>query len=117
MSVRWFTSPDAAGAAEACAHYVLSILEGALAGQESATFAVSGGTTPKLLFENLQRSKLPWNRVHLFWVVERCVPPNDPASNYRLVEESLIRPAQIARQQVHRICGEMSPPAAAERYA
>jgi 6-phosphogluconolactonase len=115
--VRWFTSPDAAGAAEACAHYVVNILEGALAGQELATFAVSGGTTPKLLFENLQRSKLPWNRVHLFWVDERCVPPSDPASNYRLVEECLIRPVQIARQQVHRICGEMSPQAAAERYA
>jgi 6-phosphogluconolactonase len=117
MSVRWFTSPDAAGAAGACAHHVVNILEGALAGQEFATFAVSGGTTPKLLFENLIQSKVPWARVHLFWVDERCVPPTDPASNYRLVEESLIRPARISHQQVHRICGEMSPQTAAARYA
>ncbi len=63
------------------------------------------------------RSKLRWDRVHLFWVDERCVPPTDPASNYRLADECLIRPAQIPHRQVHRICGEMSPPTAAARYA
>ncbi len=117
MSVRWFTAPDPAAAAEACAHFVVNILEEALSGQEFATFAVSGGATPKLLFENLVRSKLRWDRVHLFWVDERCVPPTDPASNYRLADECLIRPAQIPHRQVHRICGEMSPPTAAARYA
>ena|ERR1051326_1087005 len=117
MSVRWFTSPDAAGAAEACAHYVVNVLEEALSGQEFATFAVSGGTTPRLLFGNLVRSKLRWDRVHLFWVDERCVPPADPASNYGLTEECLIRPAKIPHRQVHRICGEMTPKTAAARYS
>jgi 6-phosphogluconolactonase len=117
MSVRWFTSPDAAGAAEACTHYVVNVLEEALAGQEFATFAVSGGTTPRLLFGNLARSKVRWDRVHLFWVDERCVPPTDPASNYRLVEESLIAPARIPHRQIHRICGEMNPKTGATRYA
>src|ERR1041385_833384 len=117
MSVRWFTSPDAAGAAEACAHYVVNVLEEALSGQEFATFAISGGTSPKLLFENLVRSKLRWDRIHLFWVDERCVPPADPASNYRMADESLIRPAHISHRQVHRIPAEMTPKTAAARYA
>ena len=58
-----------------------------LAGQEFATFAVSGGTTPKLLFRQLAAPRFQWERVHLFWVDERGVPPTDPASNYRLAEE------------------------------
>src|SRR5687768_3542221 len=114
MSVRWFTAPDADAAAEACAHFVVNILEEALSGAELATFAVSGGTSPKLLFAQLARAKFPRDRVHLFWVDERCVPPTDPASNYKLAEEWLIRPAQIPHSHVHRICGELASEAAAE---
>jgi 6-phosphogluconolactonase len=117
MSARWYTSPDPAAAAEACAHHVISVLEEALAGQESATFAISGGSTPRLLFEKLARSKFNWDRVHLFWVDERCVPPADPASNFKLAEDSLIRPGHIPQRHVHRILGEITPKTAAARYA
>jgi 6-phosphogluconolactonase len=117
MSVRRFTSPDAAGAAEACAHHVISILDEILAGQEFATFAVSGGSSPKLLFEKLAATRFAWDRVHLFWVDERCVPPTDPASNYKLADDYLIRPAHIPHRHVHRIFGELPPPTAAARYA
>jgi 6-phosphogluconolactonase len=117
MSVRWYTSPDAAAAAEACAHHVIAVLEEALAGQEFATFAISGGSTPRLLFERLARSKFRWDHVHLFWVDERCVPPTDPASNFRLANETLIHPAHIPQRHVHRIAGEIAPRVAAARYA
>ncbi len=117
MSVRWYTSPDPRLAAEACAHHVIAVLEEVLAGQEFATFAISGGSTPRLLFEKLAQSKFGWERVHLFWVDERCVPPSDPASNYKLAEESLIRPAHIPQRHVHRILGEIAPKTAAARYA
>ena len=116
MSARWYTAPDARGAAEACAHHILSLLEAALSGQEFATFAVSGGTTPRLLFDKLAASDFEWNRVHLFWVDERCVPPTDAASNFKLVNDCLIRPAQIPIRQVHRIKGEIAPQAAASAY-
>jgi len=116
MSVRRYTSLDAGTAAEACAHHILSVLEEALSGNEYASFAVSGGTTPRLLFEFLARSKFPWQHVHLFWVDERCVPPTDPASNYKLADDYLIRPAHIPQRQVHRIAGELAPKAAAARY-
>ena len=117
MSVRWYTSPDASGAAEACAHHVVSILEEVLSGQEFATMAVSGGSTPRLLFEWLAKSKFHWQNVHLFWVDERCVPPTDPASNYKLADDYLIHPAHIPKRHVHRVVGEIAPKTAAARYA
>jgi 6-phosphogluconolactonase len=117
MSVRRFTAPDAPGAAEACAHHVISVLDETLAGQEFATLAVSGGSTPKLLFQKLAATRFPWDRVHLYFVDERCVPPSDPASNYKMAEENLIQPAHIPHRNLHRIAGELPPRTAAARYA
>jgi 6-phosphogluconolactonase len=116
MSVRWYTSPDASAAAEACAHHVVSVLDEVLAGQDFATFAVSGGSSPRLLFQKLAAIKFRWDHVHLFWVDERCVLPTDPASNYKLADDYLIKPAHIPQRHVHRIAGEVAPSAAAARY-
>ena len=117
MSVRWHTLQDEPAAAAACAHHVINALEEVLSGQKFATLAVSGGSTPRLLFEKLAASPFRWDHVHLFWVDERSVPPTDPASNYKLAEDYLIKPAHIPHRHVHRIVGEMSPKAAAARYA
>jgi len=117
MSVRWQTAPDAQGAADVCAHHILSLLETTLSAHQFATFAVSGGATPRLLFDKLAGSDFAWNRVRLFFVDERCVPPTDDASNYKLVRDHLILPAHIPLAQVHRIQGEIAPPAAAAAYA
>lgn len=116
MSVQWFTHPDPRAAAAACARHISALLEQALAGQEHATLAVSGGSTPKLLFQNIVASGFRWQRVHLFFVDERCVPPGDAESNYRLANENLILPAHIPPEQVHRIHGELKPEAAAVQY-
>jgi len=116
MSVRRHTLPDANAAAEACAHHIVSLLEEVLAGQDFASFAVSGGSTPKLLFQQLAVTPFRWDRVFLFWVDERCVPPTDDASNYKLAEQYLIHPAHIPSRNVHRIVGEISPQSAAKRY-
>ena len=116
MSVRWHALPDGTAAAEACAHHVTNLLEEVLSGQEFVTLVVSGGSTPKMLFQKLVASKFRWDHVHLFWVDERMVPPTDPASNYKLADDYLIKPAHIPHRQVHRICGEMAPKTAAARY-
>lgn len=116
MSVQWFTSPDPRAAAAACAQHISALLEQALASQEHATFAVSGGSTPKLLFQSMVASGFPWKRVHLFFVDERAVPPNDTESNYRLANENLITPAHIPAAQVHRIHAELKPETAAQQY-
>jgi 6-phosphogluconolactonase len=116
MSVQWYTHPDPGAAADACARHMSALLEEALASQEHATLAISGGSTPKLLFQKLVASGFRWQRVHLFWVDERCVPPNDLESNYHLADEYLIAPAHIPAAQVHRIHGEIKPEAAAGKY-
>lgn len=116
MSVRLHTYRDAQETAEACSHHVRGLLEEALSGQEYATLAISGGATPKLLFQQLSALSFKWDRVHLFWVDERAVPPTDVQSNYRLAEETLIGPAHISPRQVHRIRGELIPDRAAELY-
>jgi 6-phosphogluconolactonase len=116
MSAQWRSYPDAHAAAEAAAHHILALLDNALAGQERATFAISGGSTPKLMFQELVKARYRWDPVHLFWVDERAVPPADPRSNYKLAEEFLITPAHIPRRNVHRIQGEITPERAAEHY-
>ena len=117
MSVRWHKLPDANATAEAGAHHVIGLLDEVLAGNEFATLAVSGGSTPKLMFQKMAATKFPWDKVHIFWVDERCVPPTDDASNFKLAEDYLIRPAHIPRRNVHRVLGELSPSTAADRYA
>ncbi len=78
--------------------------------------AVSGGTTPALYFDALAAARFKWDRVHLFFVDERAVPPDHADSNYRLAEEHLIRKTRMIARQVHRIHGEMEPHEAAEAY-
>jgi 6-phosphogluconolactonase len=110
-------SPDQQTAADACAAYIFGRLDTAIAARGKASLAVSGGSTPKLLFQKMAATPFAWERVHLFFVDERCVPPTDPASNYKLANENLIAPAKIPAANVHRIQGEVAPPDAAERYA
>ena len=116
MSVHWYSYPDAQGAAQAAARYILVQLDNTLAGKEYATLAISGGTTLKLLFEELVKTRYRWERVHLFWVDERAVPPTDPQSNFKLADQFLIAPAHFPRRNVHRIPAELAPERAAEHY-
>ena len=117
MSAQWQRLRDANAAAEAGARHIIGLLEEALSGQDSATFAVSGGTTPKLMFQKLAATRFPWEKVHLFWVDERSVPPTDVASNFKLADDFLIQPAHILHRNVHRVMGELPPQIAAKRYA
>ena len=113
--IRVFESP--LEAAYACASQVLEILTEVTKGGRDATFAVSGGSTPKLMFEALAASRFDWSRVHQFWVDERCVPPTDEQSNYKLAKECFIDPAGMPDANVHRVFGEYDPVAAAAEYS
>jgi 6-phosphogluconolactonase len=59
---------------------------------------------------------MPWGELDLFWVDERCVPPEDAESNYRMTREALLDHVSMRPQQIHRIEGELEPEAAAARY-
>jgi 6-phosphogluconolactonase len=82
--------------------------------------ALSGGSTPRALYELLAKSpyrqRMPWEGLHLFWGDERCVPPSDPGSNFRLAEETLIAHVPIPLENIHRVQGELEPGAAARAY-
>lgn len=82
--------------------------------------AISGGSTPRLLFELMAqpplREEIHWERVHLYWVDERCVPPTDEQSNYKMTREALLCHVPIPEAQVHRIMGENDPTEEARRY-
>jgi 6-phosphogluconolactonase len=107
---------DAQTVADACATYILDALSVTLRLQPRTTLAISGGQTPRLLFSTLAKSGFDWSRVHFFWVDERCVPPTDDQSNFKLANETLLTPAHIAKNNVHRIHGELLPDEAAAHY-
>jgi 6-phosphogluconolactonase len=117
MTVQSFVYESAEAASEACARKVLELLAHALSTQPRVSIAVSGGTTPKRMFADMARSGFDWTNVHLFWVDERCVPPTDPESNYKLAKEHFIDPAHFPAGNVHRIQGELAPIDAANLYA
>ena len=117
MTAQTFVYDTAEQASAACARKVLELLEAALATQPHATLAVSGGSTPKRMFADLAASGFDWNKVHLFWVDERCVPPTDSQSNYKLALEHFIGPAHFPAANVHRVKGELPPSDAAKIYA
>ena len=82
--------------------------------------ALSGGSTPKLLFDilaNQYTTKMPWERIHFWWGDERCVPPSDEDSNYGMTNKHLLSKININENQVHRIKGELPPQAAANEYS
>ena len=82
--------------------------------------ALSGGATPRGLYKRLAAppyvSTVPWSLVHFLWSDERCVPPDQVASNYRTAHEALLAHVPIRAENVHRIRGEDVPALAAEAY-
>ena len=87
-----------------------------------ARIAISGGTTPKTMFQLLADpaqpylATIPWDKLDLFWVDERSVAPDQPDSNYRMTRESLLDRVPLPAAQVHRMEGELDPEQAASRY-
>jgi 6-phosphogluconolactonase len=104
--------------AEALARHAAQWLS-ALAENSSGAFAVSlsGGSTPRRLYELLAGAHLPWERMHWFWGDERFVPPEHPDSNYRMAREALLGRAPVPVANVHPMPTEgLSPEDAAAAY-
>ena len=82
--------------------------------------ALAGGSTPNALYQLLATDafahRIDWRRVEVYWGDERCVPPDDAASNYRSALEHLLGRVPLAKGNVHRIEGERDPAAAAASY-
>jgi 6-phosphogluconolactonase len=109
--------PDAKAAAEACGAEVLRLLSLVIGERGRATLAISGGTSPKLMFEAFARSGFDWSRVHVFWVDERCVPRDDARSNFKLAYDAWLEPAKVPADNIHAVQTELTPKDAAAKYA
>jgi 6-phosphogluconolactonase len=108
--------------AEALAHEVAEWLCGlALASERDFAVCLSGGSTPRRLYETLASpafaSRLPWARMHLFWGDERFVPHDDPESNYGMVRKALLSRVSLPQGNIHPVPTEgLSPEQAATDY-
>jgi 6-phosphogluconolactonase len=108
--------------AMASARLVASRIEHAVANRGFARVAISGGSTPQAMFKLLADPKgpflatVPWDKLWLYWVDERCVPPTDPESNYGVCKELLLSKVPLPESQVFRMEGELDPEEAAARY-
>ncbi|HLL89821.1 MAG TPA: 6-phosphogluconolactonase [Tepidisphaeraceae bacterium] len=84
------------------------------------SIGLSGGSTPKALFELLAKepyaSRVDWPSVDVYFVDERCVPPDHADSNYRMAKEALLSKVPLRPHAVHRMKGELDPEAAAKEY-
>lgn len=108
--------------ADACRALIGDILRLAesLPQTEPLNVALSGGSTPALLFRlwaDEFAAATPWERIRLFWVDERCVPPTHAESNYGMTERELLARVPIPAANVLRIHGEADPAAEALRYS
>lgn len=112
--------PDPKALAEAAARHVVESAQTAIDARGAFSIALSGGSTPRELHLKLASPPLvdevDWSRVHVFFGDERCVPPDDAQSNYRMARETLLSRVPIPPEQVHRMRGELPPDEAAQRY-
>jgi len=109
--------PDPVAAAEACGLNILDLLAGAMLTHRPVTLAISGGTSPRPMFELFAKSGFRWAEVQIFWVDERCVPPTDSQSNFRMANETWLDPAKVPSANIHRVPTELEPHEAARKYA
>ncbi|SRR5579875_147605 len=83
------------------------------------TLCLTGGTTPTAAYELMAsrfQLSVDWKEVQFFWGDERCVPPDDPASNYGMAYRTMLSKLPLRPEQIHRIHGEDNPAKAASEY-
>lgn len=100
------------------ADYIVRKGRAALGERDEFGLALSGGNTPRVVYEELasRARTLPYERVIITFGDERCVPPTDDASNFRMADEALFGPADVPSLSVLRMRGEMEPARAADQY-
>ena len=107
---------DAAAAAAEAAQRLAAAIAAAIAERGRAHLALAGGTTPRRAYEILHDLIDEPEALDVWFGDERCVPPTDPESNYRLARESLLAGDALGAARVHRAQGELAPAAAAADY-
>lgn len=103
-----------------CVAQFISIANEAISKRGIFTVALSGGSTPKAIYQRLadpeHRSAIDWKRVLLFWSDERCVAPTDPESNYHTAMEAGFSSLPLLPENIFRMQGEIEPEKSATLY-
>ena len=122
MTPELHISPNPPALAEEAARRFAALAGAAIEARGRFVVALSGGSTPKVLLGLLARppyrDTLAWDRIHIAWGDERCVPPDDAQSNYRMAREALLAHVPIPAANIHRMPAENPDhEAAANAYA
>lgn len=112
--------PDLPSLASAAAEHIRASAELSIRLTGRFSIALAGGQTPRTLYQLLANppftSQIDWSRVEVFFGDERCVPPDDPESNFRMANEMLLDHVPVPYEHVFRIQGEIEPEQAAIEY-
>jgi 6-phosphogluconolactonase len=95
----------------AAAQHIVAEIDRSIAERGGCSMALAGGETPRPVYQELARpgsaELIDWSKVDLYFSDERCVPPDDPVSNYGMVRETLLASETVKPAAVHRIQGEL----------
>lgn len=122
LRIEYIVEPDSAALARRAAEQFVEIAEQAADKRGRARIAISGGSTPKAAFQLLADpgqpflKRIPWDKLDLYWVDERTVPPSDSESNYHMTREAMLDRVPLKPERIHRMEGELEPEVAAARY-
>jgi 6-phosphogluconolactonase len=96
--------------------FIVDLAQDSLGARNQFRIALSGGNTPRPVYSAFARENIPWELVEFTFGDERCVPPVDEQSNYRMARESLFEPGNVPEESVLRMRGEIEPRQAADEY-
>mgnify|MGYP002713200004 CR=1 FL=1 len=109
--------PDKTELVQSLTEQILTIESESIKEEGRFSIALSGGSTPKALYQHLAESDaFQWDKWYIFFGDERTVPPDDDDSNYRMAKETFLSKVPIPENQVYRMKGELEPTVSAEAY-
>jgi len=112
--------PDHLSFVDGAAAFIAELAVASIAESGRFAIALSGGGTPRPIYARLATTDharyIDWSKVHIFFSDERCVPPDDVRSNYRMAREALLDKVPLPSGNIHRIRGEDDPAQAALAY-
>ena len=110
---------DAEEVCDTLAIWIADLINKTLSEKEKFMWALSGGETPKMLYQKLAadyHDKIKWEQVHIFWGDERFVPFDDPANNAKMAYDTLLSKVKIPGTQIHKMRTDILPEASAKEY-
>jgi len=116
--IQTYPTPD--DLARAATELFVTLAQESIRDHGHFSVALAGGSTPRAMYQNLATiefaQQVNWERVHVFWGDERCVPPDSEDSNYRMAHDAFLKVVAIPSENIHRIHGEAKPHQAAQDY-